>query len=473
MRAAVNKIETHRARVPWSWVGWMTGPWLALYYIDNVSNAGPLAFTIRKFVENPALIGFLSSLNVAFNFVVGVGANYMSDRIWTRWGRRRPFLIVGWTGVAIAMACVPLATNVWSLAGIVIVYQFFADLAKPVEPLYNEVVPPGQRGRAASVRNIAQELLGLVFFGVLLAQFDAVHEFEWFGRSWSLTGEETLYWAGSALIGGVVLFLAFWVRETAPPERVENGGFKPKVFLRDVFGQRQWWMVYLLYITPMVAGAGIGSFSALMQTEQLGFTKAQLGISISVGLVVMIAIFAPLGGYLADRVARMRLLRIGLVGPAVVQLVFFLHLRFVADYSISLVTLILYGVAASALATCMYLVWGALIYDYIPTKRYGTVSAGLTSVAGIAPFITINLAGLWVTGFTKVFGAPGGGDYDYSSLYILQVFCAALALAITFYFEREERRGRVRPLGRLELKVVAENQITHPESQRDAGGEGN
>ena len=73
------KIETHRAHVPWSWVTWMTGPWLVLYYIDNVTGGGPLTFTIRKFVENPIVIGLLGSMSVAFTFTVGAAASCGED----------------------------------------------------------------------------------------------------------------------------------------------------------------------------------------------------------------------------------------------------------------------------------------------------------------------------------------------------------------------------------------------------------
>lgn len=96
--------------------------------------------------------------------------------------------------------------------------------------------------------------------------------------------------------------------------------------------------------------------------------------------------------------------------------------------------------------------WGALVFDYIPRNRFGTVSAGLTFVSGLVPFVLTNLSGLWVTGFTQVFGRVGAGDYDYSSLYVMQVGFAALALGMTYFFEREEKRGRVRPLGRAEVE---------------------
>jgi Na+/melibiose symporter-like transporter len=447
----MTKIETHHRRVPWSWVGWMTGPWLVLFYVDNINDGGPLTFTIRKFVENPMLIGLLSSIHVAFTFTVGAASSYMSDRVWTRWGRRRPFLMVGWAGVAVAMICLPLAANVWAFISILLLMQFCVAVAKPVEPLYNEVIPPDQRGRAGTIRNTAQQLLGLVFFGVLMTQFDEVHAFKFFDYDARLAGDVVMYWTGGLLTLSGVLFLAFRVRETPPRARVVQERTSFLQFFRDVFGHRQWWMVYLLYITPILAGPSGGSFGVLMKTEQLGFSKAELGLMVSVGMVVGIAVFAPLAGYLTDKTSRMRLLRIGIVGPAAVELVYFLYLRYVVDYSIPLSTAIVFGLAGGALKTFAYLVWGALVFDYIPSDRFGTVSAGLTFFAGLTPFLMINFAGVWVTGFTRAFGTGGGGLYDYSSLYVLQVGCAAAALWITYFFEREERKGNVVPLGRLEV----------------------
>jgi Na+/melibiose symporter-like transporter len=444
------KMETHRARVPWSWVAWMTGPWLVLYYIDNVAGGGPLTFTIRKFVENPIAIGLLGSMSVAFTFTVGAAASYMSDRVWTRLGRRRPFLMVGWLGVAVAMILLPLAPNIAVLVGVLIFMQFAGAVAKPLEPLYNEVVPPCQRGRAGTIRNVAQQLMGLFFFGVMVAQFDSVHSFNLFGQTFEVRGETALYWFGAVIVLAGVLFLAFQVRETPPRVPVVHERLGIKGFFRDVFGHRQWWMVYLLYMTPMLAGTGGGGFGVLMTTEQLGFTKAEHGFAVSVGLVAAIIIFAPVAGYLTDKTSRMRLLQIGIVGPTVVELLYFFYLRYGVDYSIPLSTAIGFGLAANAFKTCAFLVWGALVFDYIPSNRFGTVSAGLAVFSGLTPFLMINLTGLWVTGFTKIFGAPGGGEYDYSSMFVLQVGCAALALGLTFLFQREERIGNVVPLGRQE-----------------------
>ena len=446
------RVETHHARVPWSWVAWMTTPWLALFYVDNISNGGPLTATIARFVESPVLLGFLSSLNVAFALLFGVVASYLSDRIWTPWGRRRPFLMVGWAGSAAALMVLPFTSSLASLVLAVVVLQLFASLTKPLEALYNEVIPPDQRGRAAVVRNLGQHALTLLFFGVLFAQFDTIHRFPLFGRSVEIGGHQVLYWTGSLLLLVVVVFLATCLRENRPAAAGTIAPPSTAGFFRDVFGRRQWWLLYLLYSTPILSGPSGGSFGFLMQTEQLGFSKADIGISVSIGAVVVPALFVPLAGYLTDHMSRMTLLRIGILGPAVVEFVLFLHLRYLADYSITLPTLVGYGLAGLALKTCAFLVWGPLIFDYVPTDRMGTVSAGLAFIGNLTPFVITNLAGFWVTGFTALFGATGGSRYDYSSLYVLQVGCAALAFGITVLFVREEQQGRILPLGRLEAK---------------------
>ncbi|HEU5077646.1 MAG TPA: MFS transporter [Opitutaceae bacterium] len=442
----MRKIETHHPRVPWSWVTWMTLPWISFFYIENISSV-PLTFTLRKFIDNPGLIAFVGSLNVAFNFIVGMVTSYMSDRIWTPLGRRRPFLIAGWAGLALALFFVPLAENVWTLVALIVIYQFCADIAKPLEPLFNEVVPPAQRGRAATIRSVGQSLMNIVFLAVLVAQFDRLYHFEFFNRSTTLSGEALLYWIGCAALLAAIAVLFFFVRETPPPATVAKEPFVFRRFFHDVFGQRQWWNVYLLYSVPIVSGAGIGLFDPLLRTEQLGFAKSQYGWAATAGTVLNLILFIPAAGFLTDRVPRLVLLRFSIIARALLGLAFFIYLRFAAHYSIPFVTLIVFDVSASAFSACIALVWGPLVYDYIPSERFGTVSAGLSFVSGIAPFVLTNLAGVWVGGFTSLFGPQGRGTHDYSSIYILQLLAAGAALALIGYLRREERAGRLVRLG--------------------------
>ena len=449
----MKRIETHRPRVPWSWVALMVFPWLPQVYADWCGGV-PLAFTIRKFTEDPVLIALLSSVHLAFNFMVGAFTSYLSDRVWTRWGRRRPFLIPAWVGLAAAMFALPLAPSLWALGAIIIFWQFCFDFAKPYEPLYNEVIPSPQRGRASVLRNVMQAVTNLYFNGVLIAQFDRQYGLVVFGRMLRLNGEMILYWAGAVGILIAAALLTFGVRETVPLHGITRERFRFATFFRDVFGHREWWMVYLLYLCPTLAGGGIPSFAALFQTEQLHFTKEQIGWTGMVAMLINIVLFVPVAGFLADRTSRMRIFQIGLIAPVTLNLLFFLYVRYLTDYTLSNGMLLFFTTVSGTggFISFAWVVHGPLLYDYIPSNRFGTVSAGFSFVQGLTSFILLNAVGFWVKGFTALFGSRGSGSYDYSSAYVLQFFSGVVALAVAQYFYREVKRGRVTPYAQLELE---------------------
>lgn len=435
------KIETQHPRVPWSWAAWMTFPWLTHQYVE-LSSGAPLVFMMRRFIEDPALIALLSSLNIGFTFTVGVVTSYMSDRIWTRFGRRRPFLILGWLGVGTSMIFVPLANDIWSLAALIFLYQFCHDVAKPYEPLYNEVIPAQQRGRASTLRSIAQSLNGVFFNAVLLAQFDRSYDLGAWAGGWQIGGEAVIFWTCGAITLLSAVFLLVGVRERVPPGGPTREAFSARRFFRDVFGRREWWLVYLLYVCPIVAAGGAGTFHPLFQTEQLQFTKQQVGWLGGVILTLNLLLFVPLAGFLADRVSRLTLLRVALLGQPLCNFALFAVAR-ASDYTLPLAVAGGFMAVSSAFLNCMYVVWGPLVYDYVPNDRFGTVSAGFSFVHGFASFVLVNAAGVWVKGFTAIAGPAGGSAFDYSSVFVLQLFGGIAAFGLATYFGREVRRGRI------------------------------
>jgi MFS family permease len=457
-----SKIETHHAKVPWTWVAWMVYPWMAMTFFGNCGGA-PLAFTIRKLVESPALVALLSSINFGLIFIVGAISSYMSDRIWTRWGRRRPLLIAGWAGGAIAMAFVPLADSVWSLAALIIIFQFCSDVGSPYEPLYNEVIPPSQRGRASTMRNIMNNLTGLFFNGVMLAQFDRQYDLSALNSVITLNGERVIYWSGCIVMFLAAVMLGMKVRETPPPGSILREPFRPLKFLRDVFGSRQQWMVYVLYCCPFLSIAGIGSFLAsaygafipLFQNEQLGFTRQQIGWAAGVVGIVNMVLFVPVWGYLADRMSRLKLFQFALLAPAVVNLALFVVVRFFTHYTLPFPGMIAFAILSEGMMALVYILWGPLIYDYLPSNAYGTASAGFSFVGGFTNFLLINGAGLWVEGFTHLFGESGRGKFDYSSIFVWQAATATLAVLLVGHFAREVKRGKIVAYARLEFEEKA------------------
>lgn len=434
-------IETRRARVPWSWTAWLALPWATLSFLEQCGGA-PLTFTLRKFISDPSWLAFFASFNAAFTFTVGAMTSYMSDRVWTRWGRRRPFLLIGWGGTAVAMLLLPLAGNVWSLVGLIVIFHCCQDIAKPYEPLYNEVVPPAQRGRAGIIRTFAVGLTGLFFNAVLLAGFD--REYEWTAIGLRLSGDKVIFWSGAVVVAITALLIGWRVREVTP-ERVKRERFRLGDFLRNVFGARDSWRLYSLFACPFLSGMSVAAFTPLFQTEQLGFSKAEVGYAAAIALLTSLLCFLPLAGWLADRVSRLGLFQIGLAGPALVNLVLFLVVR-QREASLEFSTLVCFSTAAAGFLALLHVSWGPLLYDYVPPDKLGTTAGGFAIVGGAAGFLLVNAAGVWVEVWTALEGRLPPGRYDYASVYVFQGVCAVVALGITAAFGRAVARGDMVPV---------------------------
>ena len=462
-------ILTHRKRIPWIWAFLISFPWVSSNLLERISTE-PLTFTLRKFIDDPGLIALLASVNILFNFMVGVGTAYLSDHLWTSWGRRKPFLIASFGSAGLMLAIVPIVGNVWILALTIVVYQFFVDFGKPWEPLYNEVVPPKQRGRTGIFRMMLSNLGALFFSTVLIGQFDHVYSVQTpFG---ALSGEQVLYWSCSLLMIATALFLGMFVKETLAPRdpddpegvlhptryrflhwlgRREKGWRVVTGLFAAMFGDRQNLWIFVLYLCPVLATSVVGANQVLFLTDQLGLSKADLGKLHALTMPFMVFAFTPLAGVLADRISRLVMMRVGIGVPALIQFGFFLYLRFSVDYQPTFALLVGVGILTSFFQSWLWAVWGPVVYDYIPSNRMGTCVAGITFTAGVAGFLLINLGGLWVKGWTAVLGPSGRGTFDYSSILVLNLVMAAVAVAVTALFEFAVRRGWVRPEGRLEI----------------------
>lgn len=441
-------IETQRQRVPWPWLLMMTAPGLASGYIEFCSN-GPLTFSIKKFVNDPALITFLISINTLFNFLVGTWAAYCSDHIWTRFGRRRVFLVPGWIGVAACLFFVPLMPAIIPLAILIVVYQFCQDFgASSMNSLNYEVVPPLQRGRFATCVMIIGSLAGLLNNLVLLAQFDRHYNFLLFGYDIHITGEQVVYWYGAAFVAGVAIFLTLFVRERRPAVLPPKIRLSPKQFFKDAYGPRDFRMLLTLCMGVSISIAGMGTNNVLLVTEQFGFSKAQFGQLSAINMVCNILVLAPLVGFFVDKLPRLRLTMFGIIGMVLTNVVYLLYLRLVIHGAPPFAIVIAHSLIHASFGVCFSMSHAPNLFDYITSDRYGTWSAAITLLNGIVLFVLPNLYGLWVKGYSALFCTPG--KFDYTSAYILNGILGTFGISLLFVFRYCVVTGRIIPQGRLE-----------------------
>jgi hypothetical protein len=224
-------IETRSTRIPWAWVFWMSLPVGVFAFIEKCSGTA-LLFTMRKFIADPALISLLASVNIAFNFLVAPFVAWKSDRLRTRWGGRKPFIVAGLLLLAPALIALPLASSLWTLLPAILLYQFAVDFGftGPWSPLYYEIVPQQQRGRAVAINRLLSVTARLSFNFLLIGRFDEVNAIKLnsgLGSTTSLnvTGEQLIYWLAAALVLAAAVFVMLFVRETAPREVVGTETF--------------------------------------------------------------------------------------------------------------------------------------------------------------------------------------------------------------------------------------------------------
>ena len=251
------RIETQHRRIPWRWViivGLLTVPGvLASFAASNFT------FSLRKFLTNPALINGILSLDVAFNILIATTCLYLSDRIWTKRGRRVPFIIAAWLMMAVCYAIIPFANGPWVLVPLVVMALAFMDVGATFQTLTMEIVPPHQRGRMSAMNQIVLQILIIGFIVVVGGRFDeSVHT-----EAGVMRGETFLYWiAVAALLAGAVL-VWFFVREREPAQPRPAETFSLRTLFGSILADRRLWPVYLLAMCQLPFTTPLGPIEQL------------------------------------------------------------------------------------------------------------------------------------------------------------------------------------------------------------------
>jgi len=347
--------------VPFLWIVLMNLTWfIGIYTMFVVGTVMP--FTLRRFTDDTRLIGLVCSVGLWFGIILGPLVNYVSDRIWTRFGRRRPFMLVAVCGSLLATISIPFIPTLAPLILVVVISSILGDVGSTQEPLWLEVIPPGQRGQGFAVRAWAVNMSSVLFFQLMFAQMDHRYHF----RKFTLTGEQTCYLSAALLQLGYFILLAFMIRETRPAGvhlrepgeiesahliRVIHGAFAERRwwhylllsplpvpwllriaertqqrwvllllfpvaflvrFVRDVFGEKRWWWVYLFYISGSFITAG-GNFANLMLVEQFHYSKPNIALTGWPVMILSNLLITPFMGWFADRLPRIRPLVLGTV----------------------------------------------------------------------------------------------------------------------------------------------------------------
>jgi len=406
--AEVTTATRDRAAVGWTFI--------SLYALSYAGGAllflAPLLVSLALKVDH--LVGLADApRNLAL--VTGVGSllsivsnpffGRLSDRTTSRWGMRRPWMVIGLVGGTTGILTVALAPNIAVvLVGWCIAQVFLNALLAAQVAVLPDQVPVGQRGLVSGVLGICLPAASVV--GTFLVQtFDA--------------NDLTMFLAPCVVGAAVVVVFV-----TRLDDRRLDPADRPPWSLRQLLGS--------FYVNPranpdfawafvsrfllLMAYAFLVTYQAYYLIDQLGTAEDAVPHQIFLGTVVQsvaLVLAAPLTGRLSDRVGRRK------VFVVVAGVVYAVAMVVIATSTGSGGYLV--GMAIGGFGFGMYMAVDlALVVDVLPETGSSAKDLGVLNIAGALPFaLAPALAPL-------VLAASGS---SYRVLYLVAGGCALLGAA--------------------------------------------
>ena len=396
-------LITRKTEVPRRWAFYAQLTLILSIYGQFVVNA-PFILLMKRYLDNPAAIMGLISIQIYITFIGGPLVAWLSDRIWTRFGRRKIF--VAWADFlkAVFLLGMPFAPNIWTLVLFRWLYDFFGDLASPAQAMIYEVVPAKQRSRAAGYMSAYMNIGNLVFYTLLLGRFHDVYfmgPFRFFGTP---SGGTIMFILCVILFLGAALFEAVGIKETYPPGRKRlSDGRKPgesmlRHFFRSVFKDifaKDLLPLYLLLFANTMFGFSLGVFQPLLFTEQWGYDLQTFGNTIAIGVPLGV-VLGLVGGWVGDRFGKMRVVMITTIGNLFVNVLYTLYVAYQPGYRPSFWEIVAFGNLAFLFGGIKSASSGPLLWEFVSRNRMGGATAGIVLFNALIRNSVGVMVGFWL-----------------------------------------------------------------------------
>ncbi|MCD8481195.1 MAG: MFS transporter [Verrucomicrobia bacterium] len=409
-------LITRKKTIPTHWIFYAQIPFVMAIAANMITGA-PFIYSMKKFIDNPAAITFLLSIDVFVTVLLGPFISWLSDRVWTKYGRRKPFLIIADVGKFLIFPLIPLAPNIYWLIGLKWAYGILHDIGSPKTALTMEIVPAKQRGRGSGFFNLQLQIVNLVFWGIVIGRFDDIYFTGPLAYVAGLSGEAMLYFAGALMFLFVLGFNCLGIKEIKPPDgrRIRDEKTEGRslftlffiAFFKEVLA-KSLLPLYLLLVVGTLTSVGLGSLSPLLYTEQWGYSLQQMGTNIAIGALLSIVI-ALGAGYAADASSKLKVYTWALIGGLVAKIVWTAYVYYKPGMRPELWEIVAFGQLNHTFGLIAATVSFPLILEYVTRNQLGTANAGIQLFEGLIRNWFSMFIGFYVL-WWSLFFLPQAGD---------------------------------------------------------------
>lgn len=354
---------------------------------------------IAGFGLGPSLALFIMTWDNLINIFLQPWVGAQSDRTWNRFGRRKPWILLGLPIAAIGFILLPFAPTALALAAFILITNVgMALFRSPTVAWLGDLFPPDDRSKANGIIN----LMGGI--GSLIAFLGGGYLFNNFGRA-------APFIAGAILMV-VALLVAVWrVRE--PRHLVEGDDTEPvrsvMENLRLVAGRADRGGLYVLVgiLLWFIAFNGLEAALSSFAVFSLGIAPGSASIysaSISLSFIV----FALPAGLLGTSLGRRKVIMVGLLGLAVLFGVAFFLIQGAATFVVVLVVAGLFWAMVNVNSL-------PLVYDFGDERQIGAFTGLYYFSSQLAAVLGPTLGGIvvdvmgdqyrWMFPFSAIFMA--------------------------------------------------------------------
>jgi MFS family permease len=389
----LTTVESNRAdRVGWGFISLYTLAFISTSLLFLAPLLVTLALKVNSLVgieRAPSSLAVVTGIGALLAMVGNPFFGKLSDRTTSRFGMRRPWMVIGLVGGSLGILVVALAPNVpvvvvgWCIAQLL----FNALLAALVAVLPDQV-PAAQRGLVAGFLGVCVPIASVS--GTFVVQ--------------AFTGNRLAMFLAPCAIGGFFVLL-FALRLN---DRRLVKADRPTWSLRE--------LVSTFYVNPrkspdfawafasrfmfVLAYAVLTTYQVYYLLDKIGSAEAEVPRQIFLGTLVqsVVVVAASLvGGRLSDRTGRRKAF---VLAAAIVYGLAMFALAVASDFNGFLV-----GMAIGGLGFGVYVAVDlALAVDVLPDKDNAAKDLGVFNIAGALPFSV-------APGIAPAILALGGGSY--------------------------------------------------------------